>query len=99
MDELVDVAVADRIATITLNRPASRNALNRPMLDRLSAVLDWFDTADEVDVGILAAIDPVFCAGLDLKELEPGGSLDLRAINAAGNRFPLRSKPLVGAIN
>jgi enoyl-CoA hydratase len=99
MDELVDVAVADRIATITLNRPESRNALNRPMLDHLAAALDWFDTADEVDVGVLGAVDPVFCAGLDLKELEPGGSLDLRALNAEGNRLPLRSKPLIGAIN
>jgi enoyl-CoA hydratase len=97
--DLVDVAVSARVATITLNRPDARNALNRPMLDALLGALDWFAATDEVDVGILAAVDPVFCAGLDLKELEPGGSLDLRALNAEGNVLPYRAKPLVGAIN
>jgi enoyl-CoA hydratase len=99
MEALVDLAVADRVATFTLNRPEARNALSGAMRDRLVELFDWFESTDEADVGVLTAVDPVFSAGLDLKELEPGGGYDLPTLNEQGNIFPSRSKPLVGAIN
>lgn len=99
MPEQVLVEVGDRIAIVTLNRPEARNALTRTLLDDLAGTLRRLDADDEVDVIVLTAADPVFCAGLDLKELEPGGSLDISTLTREGNPWPRLTKPLIGAIN
>jgi len=93
------VDVSERIATLTLNRPEARNALDADLLRDLRAALDDADASPDVDVIVLAAADPVFCAGLDLRELSPGGRFDIGELTRAGNPFPPRSKPVVGAIN
>ena len=68
--------VSDRIATVTLNRPAARNALSSEVLRLLPELLREADGRDDVDVVILTGADPAFCAGLDLKELgSSGGNL------------------------
>ena len=72
-DELVLTEVADRIATITLNRPGARNALSSGLLKALRAAIRSAQADDDVDVLILTGADPAFCAGLDLKELGSGG--------------------------
>jgi methylglutaconyl-CoA hydratase len=68
MDELVHLAVADGIATITLDSPHNRNALSaqlrRELRDHLSAAI----ADDAVRVVVLAHTGTVFCAGMDLKE-------------------------------
>src|SRR4029450_1744682 len=61
--------VSDRIATLTLNRPAARNALSSELLSLLPTLMHEADGRDDVDVLILTGADPAFCAGLDLKEL------------------------------
>ena len=61
--------VSDRIATITLNRPAARNALSSEVLRLLPELMRAADARDDVDVIILTGTDPAFSAGLDLKEL------------------------------
>ena len=68
-DAVVLLDVSDRIATITLNRPASRNALSSEVLRLLPQLMQEADRRDDVDVMILTGADPAFCAGLDLKEL------------------------------
>jgi enoyl-CoA hydratase len=105
-DAVVLLDVSDRIATITLNRPASRNALSSELLRLLPAVMTGVDERDDVDVVILTGADPAFCAGLDLKELGStagnlGGTGADGSPNATGVRgpFPRMSKPLIGAIN
>ncbi len=76
-DDVVLVDVADRVAVITLHRPAQRNALNRAVRRALPAAISRGDGDDNVDVMILTGADPAFCAGVDLKEfgsgqIEPG---------------------------
>jgi enoyl-CoA hydratase len=61
--------VADRVATVTLNRPGARNALSTELLGVLKQLVSEADGRDDVDVVILTGADPAFCAGLDLKEL------------------------------
>jgi enoyl-CoA hydratase len=93
--------VSERIATITLNRPAARNALSSELLALLPKVMHDADSRDDVDVLILTGADPAFCAGLDLKELgSSAGNLGAGS-DASRNRgpFPKLAKPLVGAIN
>ncbi len=104
-DPVILLDVADRVATVTLNRPGSRNALNTELRRAIPRTIGEADARDDVDVIILTGADPAFCAGLDLKELGAGeGSLE--ESGAAGNAradrhgpFPVCTKPVIGAIN
>jgi enoyl-CoA hydratase/carnithine racemase len=59
----------DGIARLTLNRPAARNALSRPMIAALQAEFDRIAADPSIGVVILAGNGPAFCAGHDLKEM------------------------------
>lgn len=62
-------AVADGIATITLNRPERRNALSIACNERLYALWEEVDRDPAVKVVVLTSTDcGTFCAGMDLKE-------------------------------
>ncbi|HEV7722448.1 MAG TPA: enoyl-CoA hydratase [Iamia sp.] len=108
MTDVVLVEVTDAVATVTLNRPEARNALSRELLRELPRVLAEADADPEVAAVVLTGADPVFCAGLDLREVG-SGSLDLKGSGAAGGAddaaqarrgpFLTRTKPLIGAIN
>ena len=88
------VETTDRIRTLTLNRPGARNALSVALRTGLFAALRDAQTDDDVDVVILTGADPVFCAGLDLKEL--GDTTELPDISP---KWPPMTKPVIGAIN
>jgi enoyl-CoA hydratase len=90
--------VADRVATVTLNRPDARNALSSEVLRLLPERLSEAEARDDVDVIILTGADPAFCAGLDLKELGSSGS-NLGAGAPSRGPFPPLTKPLLGAVN
>lgn len=56
-----------KVATIVLNRPNARNAMNYPALELLEQELDTL-AADSPRVVILRGASPGFCSGIDLKE-------------------------------
>lgn len=59
----------DGVATLTLNRPDQRNALNLALWAELDAHIDAIAAArDTFAVVVLRANGPVFCAGNDFKE-------------------------------
>jgi enoyl-CoA hydratase len=62
------LAVDDGVATVTLDRPERRNALDLAMCHDLVAVMRALASDDDVRVVLVAAAGPVFCAGADLKE-------------------------------
>ncbi len=102
--ETVRVAVADRVATITLARPEALNALDRPMKAGLLAALRRVDRDPEVRAVILTGEGRAFCAGQDLKE--PFGGEHPTLEDEVRDRYnPLilavrrLSKPVIGAIN
>jgi len=57
------------VATLTLNRPQSRNGLSLGMLQALKNALAKIAADADVRVVIIAGAGPAFCAGHDLKEL------------------------------
>ena len=59
----------DNIATLTLNRPAARNALSIALMEALDAALETIAGDPTIHVVILAANGPAFCAGHDLREI------------------------------
>ena len=93
-DDILLIETDERVRTLTLNRPQARNALSSALRDRFFSALAHAETDDAVDVVILTGADPVFCAGLDLKEL--GGQSALPDISP---RWPPMTKPVIGAIN
>ena len=93
-DDILLIDTHDRVRTLTLNRPQARNALSTELRRRFFQALREAETADSVDVVILTGADPVFCAGLDLKEL--GDSSELPDISP---QWPPMTKPVIGAIN
>jgi enoyl-CoA hydratase len=102
MDDVVLVDVADRIATITLNRPHARNALNDGLRRSLARVVPALDRDTAVDVVVVTGADPAFCAGLDLRELSTGAHDVSGSVGDPGRRqgpLPHIAKPVIGAIN
>jgi enoyl-CoA hydratase len=93
-DDVLLIDTTDRIRTLTLNRPQSRNALSAALRRQFFAALRDAEADEAVDVVILTGADPVFCAGLDLKEL--GDTTELPDISP---KWPPMSKPVIGAIN
>jgi enoyl-CoA hydratase len=88
------IDTADGVRMLTLNRPQSRNALSSALRREFFGALREAEADDGVDVVILTGADPVFCAGLDLKEL--GDTTELPDISP---KWPPMTKPVIGAIN
>ncbi|HKW80777.1 MAG TPA: enoyl-CoA hydratase [Casimicrobiaceae bacterium] len=60
---------AGGVCTLTLNRPAQFNAINRAMLAELQSALDAIAADDAVRVVVLAGAGRAFSPGHDLKEM------------------------------
>jgi enoyl-CoA hydratase/carnithine racemase len=60
---------ADGVAWLTLDRPASRNALSMELMEALDAELVRIETDPRVKVVVIGGAGPAFCAGHDLREL------------------------------
>lgn len=54
------------VPTLTLNRPAQRNALNVPMMDEMIAALEAVAHREDAAVLLVRGEGPAFCAGFDL---------------------------------
>ena len=78
-DEIL-TSVSDGIASITMNRPGQRNAMNRTLLDGLRKSFDDLEARKDVRVVVVRGAGSAFCAGMDLKEMEArGGAADPEA--------------------
>jgi enoyl-CoA hydratase/carnithine racemase len=95
--------VADRIATITLNRPQARNGYTIRMSDELADALDRADRDDDVRVVILTGAGKDFCVGADLS----AGGFDFTDLDAdtwqepagrCSKRIFLMNKPVIAAV-
>lgn len=96
----VDFETRDHVAVITLNRTASRNAINGDMASGIEAALDRYESDAFLWAAVLVGAGPVFCAGADLKEIGTGnaGGLATAKGGFAGIVQRERSKPLIAAV-
>ncbi|MFT3801008.1 MAG: enoyl-CoA hydratase-related protein [Burkholderiaceae bacterium] len=67
--EQVLVDVADRIATVTLNRPEALNAMTLEMYDALRRTMSELGERTDVNVIVLTGAGRGFCAGVDMGRL------------------------------
>ncbi|MFZ0487567.1 MAG: enoyl-CoA hydratase/isomerase family protein [Arenicellales bacterium] len=102
--DTVDLSVEDGICTITLNRPAVLNAMNRQLIDEVALAFDDADQDPETSVIIFTGAGRAFCAGDDraahTHPEDEGQARDLvHAIQRVTETIVFGSKPVVGAIN
>ena len=108
--ETITYDVADKICTITLNRPDRLNAFTTQMMFDLIKALDDADNDDDVRAVIVTGAGRGFCAGADLQagsgtfdNRVRGGAQDINEHRDGGGRVTLRifdmSKPMIAAIN
>jgi len=64
--QTLTIAIADKVATVTLNRPELRNAFNEHAIAELALAFDELGRNEMVRAIVLAANGPSFCAGADL---------------------------------
>ena len=67
-DEIL-CAVVDGVATLTLNRPDKRNAMNTAVLDGLRQYFDELEEHRDVRVVVVRGAGKAFCSGMDLDEM------------------------------
>jgi enoyl-CoA hydratase len=92
----------DRILVVTIDRPAVRNAVDRPTAAALHAAFEAFDADDTLDVAILTGAGGTFCAGADLHAVATDrGNRVLDDPAAPGPMGPTRmqlDKPVIAAV-
>lgn len=93
----------DNVATITLNRPEKRNALNGQLRCALLGVLDELNRDPQVRaIVITGAGDKAFVAGADIGEFEGRTPVDQHRVMKLPTVFDAierNSKPVIAAIN
>lgn len=67
---------ADGVARLTLNRAAKRNALTRELIEQTLAAVREIRDDEAVRLLVLTGDGPVFCAGMDLGEMQARASSD-----------------------
>lgn len=70
-----DVAIADRVATLTLKRPAAFNTMTREFWNELPEIVRDIDRNAKARVIVLASTGKHFCAGMDLTVFTGGGGV------------------------
>jgi enoyl-CoA hydratase/carnithine racemase len=84
------------VTTVVLDRPETRNAVDRAHADALAAAFRAFDADPEAAVAVLWGAGGTFCAGADLKAMD-----NRVAADGDGPMGPSRlelSKPVIAAV-
>jgi enoyl-CoA hydratase len=101
--ELLLLEIADRIATVTINRPDKLNALNDAMMRELGAITEELAAHDGVGAIVITGAGRAFVAGADISRLAAAETGDLERFSRAGQalfrRIELSAKPMIAAVN
>jgi len=96
MPDLILVETLERgIASVTLNRPDRRNALSIDLLEQLCVQIEQLASDPANRVVILRGADPVFSAGLDLREAADNSFAERSAASVSRALELLRTTPLI----
>ncbi len=105
MPSKVIYSVEERLATIVLADPASRNAMSRELVEELNAALDSAFAARDVAALLITSEGIDFSAGGDLREMALLPTRSLAEIEAVGRpiaelfkRLAAAPKPVVAAV-
>jgi len=100
---LVEITVAERVATLTLNNPSERNTLTAALVNELVSAVDKLESDDGIGAIVITGAPPAFCAGANLGNLGQtggdGGESGLRGIYEGFLRIGRSSLPTLAAVN
>lgn len=99
-EQVLRYEVDGRVATLTLNRPDQRNAVDPALALAIEQAMDRLESDDDVWAAVLTGAGGVFSAGADLKAIAAGRVDDLstdRGGFAGFVHYP-RRKPVVAAV-
>ena len=96
--ELVFTERHDGVLTITINRPAQKNAVSRDVAVQLASALDLLDADPALSVGVLTGAGGTFSAGMDLKAFATGQTPILPGLGFGGVTRRVVRKPLIAAV-
>ena len=104
MSDLVLIETADRVRTLTVNRPEKLNALNSEVMAALDAALDAARGDASVGVVVITgAGEKSFIAGADIGELSKLTPVEGRAHARRGQavlaKLETLGKPVIAAVN
>jgi enoyl-CoA hydratase len=101
LTEAVTFQQQGHYGVITINRPQARNAVNGAVANGIEAGIDRLEEDDDLWVGIITGVPPVFCAGADLKEINSGnaGALQTKRGGFGGITTREREKPMIAAVD
>lgn len=85
-------------ATVILNRPEVRNALDTSTASALAGLFHQLDADPKVAAIVLTGADGHFCAGANLKEMSQGAAYAPWAASEQGPTAGLLSKPVIAAV-
>ena len=88
----------DGVLTITINRPAQKNAVNRDVAVAVASALDLLDSDPLLSVGVLTGAGGTFSAGMDLKAFANGQTPILPGRGFGGVTQAVVRKPLIAAV-
>lgn len=102
--ELIRLEIDGPVATVTLNRPAQRNAVNRAMTAEIEALADWLaGQGGTIRVAIVTGAGKAFCGGDDVKELASIAPDEARELSLRQARmflaFERLPQVLIAAVN
>jgi enoyl-CoA hydratase/carnithine racemase len=83
MEDILDIQQQGGVLRLTMNRPERLNALNPALATALRECFQGLYRRNDIRVVILQGAGASFCAGLDLKEQQPGkevGTSDMLAV-------------------
>jgi enoyl-CoA hydratase/carnithine racemase len=107
-EKLVLCEVKENVASVTLNRPERRNALNFAAYAQLESAFRELQRDPDVRCVILTGADPSFCSGDDVKEImlgddRPADLPRVRAVRPAPTPAALAvlecDRPVIAAVN
>jgi enoyl-CoA hydratase/3-hydroxypropionyl-coenzyme A dehydratase len=94
---------AGRVATVTFDRPDQLNAMNRRMMDEITATFEALSGDDSIGAIVVTGAGKGFMAGADIKEYAAQSEPEFDAFQAAGERMYLslerNRKPVIAAVN
>ena len=101
LTEAVTFQQQGHYAVITINRPQARNAVNGAVANGIEGGIDRLEENDDLWVGIITGVPPVFSAGADLKEINSGnaGALQTKRGGFGGITQRQREKPMIAAVD
>lgn len=101
--QFLTLAVDNRIATLTVNRPDKLNALNDATIAELGQAIDEIRTRDDIGGAIVTGAGRAFVAGADISELSSQTPTIAKARARGGQevfrRFETSPKPIIAAVN